>query len=312
MSVLTAIWAASIVAAVFFMVAGYFVARARMSQESAARRRDVESQRAELALAESRAKHHEEVADAARADAERTAQELARTAEAEQRARRLVDEQQRSGEEQKNELSRLRREIDQLARARGELARTEKELAASKSKASRLETRGTEGEVLATKKIVELAAVVSTLRAELDAETKRAAVLAADNERIRALGVGHKSQFPKNAANGPEGTDIASAPASGLDGRSLQRFVDDVARSPTISAAALTDELGFLVAGNGEHTEALAAFGAYLTEAGARATGLLPMHVVQRVSVQDDWGITLTARTVASAPNELVLVTLGV
>jgi len=30
------------------------------------------------------------------------------------------------------------------------------------------------------------------------------------------------------------------------------------------------------------------------------------------VSVQDDWGITLTARTVASAPNELVLVTLGV
>jgi len=110
---------------------------------------------------------------------------------------------------------------------------------------------------------------------------------------------------------GPRATDIASAPASGLDGRSLQRFVDDVARSPTISAARSATNW-FLVAGNGDHTEALAAFGAYLTEAGARATGLLPMHVVQRVSVQDDWGITLTARTVASAPNELVLVTLGV
>ncbi|WP_394824686.1 hypothetical protein [Pendulispora albinea] len=144
----------------------------------------------------------------------------------------------------------------------------------------------------------------------LNEALKRVAALEADNARLRALEFAHKAQQPKKGSD--VAGELATPPASGLDGRSLQRFVDDVVRSQSVSAAALTDELGFLVAGNGDYTEALAAFGAYLTEAGARACGLLPMHAVQRVSVQDDSGITLTARTVASAPNELVLVTLGV
>lgn len=95
------------------------------------------------------------------------------------------------------------------------------------------------------------------------------------------------------------------------DNASIQRFVADVVRAPSVSAAAVTDELGFLVAGSGEHAEALAAFGAYLTEAGARASGLLPIHEVRKVSIHDTAGVTLTARTIASAPNELVLVTLN-
>lgn len=96
-----------------------------------------------------------------------------------------------------------------------------------------------------------------------------------------------------------------------LDSASLQRFVDNVVKTPTVRSAALTDELGFLVVGQGEHTEALAAFGAFLTDAGERARGLLPINAVQKVSIEDSAGYTLTAHAIASAPHELVLVTLG-
>jgi len=362
-NVMSVIWLASLAAATLFATAGYFLARARIARQNEAQRRHAEQAIAELAQAELRAKHNETVAAAARADAERSAQEIARTAESEQRTRFLLEEQRRAVEEQRAEVMR---------RTRGEAARLEKELTIVKTRAQQLESRGTEGEVLASKKIVELASTVSTLRGQLESKVKfehevrggldsarnendalrreaalraeetraakdalevartdtvvlrqesaaltemrkRVAALEADNARLRAVEFAIKARESKKIAL-PSPTLLGQAPPAkpGFDGRSLQRFVDDAVRSPSVSAAALTDELGFLVASNGEHAEALAAFGAYLTEAGGRACGLLPMHAVQRVSVQDDTGITLTARTVASTPNELVLVTLGV
>jgi hypothetical protein len=115
-----------------------------------------------------------------------------------------------------------------------------------------------------------------------------------------------RARAPKRAA---KREPIQTGPK--LDPVALQRFVDDIVKTPSVRAAALTDELGFLVVGKGENTEALAAFGAYLTDAGARARGLLPLNAVQKVSVEDAAGHTLTAHAVASAPHELVLVTLG-
>jgi hypothetical protein len=148
--------------------------------------------------------------------------------------------------------------------------------------------------------------------AELVELKKRCAALTDENARLRASAfvVDSEGKARRSSPTIPEYTD--RGPEGSLDNASLQRFVDDVVKTPSVSAAALTDDLGFLVVGVGDHTEALAAFGAYLTEAGARACGVLPMHAVQKVSIQDDSGITLTARTIASAPNELVLVTLGV
>jgi hypothetical protein len=141
---------------------------------------------------------------------------------------------------------------------------------------------------------------------------KRCAALTDENAQLRASAfvVDSEGKARRSSPTIPEYTE--TGPEGSLDNASLQRFVDDVVKTPSVSAAALTDELGFLVVGVGDHTEALAAFGAYLTDAGARACGMLPMHAVQKVSIQDDSGITLTARTIASAPNELVLVTLGV
>jgi len=49
-----------------------------------------------------------------------------------------------------------------------------------------------------------------------------------------------------------------------------QRFVDDAVQSPSVSAAPSPTNSDSWSAGNGDHTEALAAFGAYLTEAGTR------------------------------------------
>ncbi len=307
MSVLTVIWAAPLLGAALFAAAGFFAARSLSSREVRARheeeQRAAEEQVVRLSQAELQFKQTGDQLASARAETERMQRALAERTEAEQQVRRLLEEQKRDGEEQKAEVARLQREVDLLARTRGELARVEKELHAAKRRASQLEAQKPEGDAQATKKIVELATMVSTLRRELEGETKRTAALQADNERLRESA---QKSGPHRKGDGEHATP------GQIDGHSLQQFVDDIMRSPSVSAAALTDELGFLVAGNGDHTEALAAFGAYLTEAGARACGLLPMHAVQRVSVQDDWGITLTARTVATAPNELVLVTLGV
>jgi hypothetical protein len=216
------------------------------------------------------------------------------------KAESAVEEERKLSQHMEKELERVRGGMN-AARTEGGGLRREMALLGEEAAMSKraLEVALTENAALRRD-----ASILAEVR-------RRLATVEAENARLRATDFAARSRDWKPTAEAPASDDIAAG-ASTLDGRSLQRFVDDVAQSPAVSAAALTDELGFLVAGNGDHTEALAAFGAYLTEAGARACGVLPMHAVHRVSIQDDSGITLTARTVVASPNELVLVTLGV
>jgi hypothetical protein len=107
-------------------------------------------------------------------------------------------------------------------------------------------------------------------------------------------------------------TDTGSI-APTRDGQVLQRLVDRVGALPHVRVAVVTDTLGFLVAGGGEYGEALAAFGAFMNEVGARAARLLPLHAAYEVSIRDRQGVFLSTRLLDNAAqSDLSLVTLGV
>jgi hypothetical protein len=329
MSTMSWIWFASVTGALLFAAAGFFGAPAigRGGRREALR-----------AIAEA-----EERAEAARVATAEALDELARAAENDARRRATLDDQAMMVSRLQHEILTLRHESGASTSLQQDLAKCDRELVAAKASLARV-TRDYESLAAKQRRAVdELRAETDSLRreaalvleraaaqqkaieavrdenaslrmgsSELAELKKRCAAMSDENERLRASAFVTDSEgkarrpsptIPEYEDSGPEGS---------MDNASLQRFVDDVARMPSVSAAALTDELGFLVVGTGDHTEALAAFGAYLTEAGARACGVLPMHAVHKVSIQDDSGITLTARTIASAPNELVLVTLGV
>jgi hypothetical protein len=95
----------------------------------------------------------------------------------------------------------------------------------------------------------------------------------------------------------------------------LQALVDGVSGSAEIRCAVVADDLGLVVASHGELGDEVAAVGALFGRAGLQAQKVLPLHKVQRVTVEDDQNVTLTLRplmTDGSMEGELALITLAV
>ena len=72
-----------------------------------------------------------------------------------------------------------------------------------------------------------------------------------------------------------------------------------------------TKRVGSLLIGTGELAESLAAFGAYIRDAGARTDRLLPLDGVEEVDIRDRAGMLLSTRVVLHDPVELSLVYLA-
>jgi hypothetical protein len=95
----------------------------------------------------------------------------------------------------------------------------------------------------------------------------------------------------------------------------LQALVDGVSGSAEIRCAVVADDLGLVVASHGELPDEVAAVGALFGRAGLQAQKVLPLHKVQRVTVEDDQNVTLTLRplqTDESVEGDLALITLAV
>src|SRR5262249_54975894 len=106
-------------------------------------------------------------------------------------------------------------------------------------------------------------------------------------------------------ATPPPGTGVTR-------GDAFQSILDLETRSDKVHSAVIADELGLVVASTGEYGDALAAFGAYLAEVGAKTREVLPLNELRQVMVRDDHDVTLTVRPLESAENNLALVTLAV
>lgn len=95
----------------------------------------------------------------------------------------------------------------------------------------------------------------------------------------------------------------------------LQALVDRVSGSAGVRCAVVADDLGLVVASHGELGDEVAAVGALFGRAGLQAQKVLPLHKVQRVTVEDDQDVTLTLRplqTDESVEGDLALITLAV
>lgn len=95
----------------------------------------------------------------------------------------------------------------------------------------------------------------------------------------------------------------------------LQALVDGLSGSSGIRCAVVADDLGLVVASRGEWGDEVAAVGALFGRAGLQAQKVLPLHKVQRVTVEDDQNVTLTLRplqTDGSVEGDLALITLAV
>jgi hypothetical protein len=95
----------------------------------------------------------------------------------------------------------------------------------------------------------------------------------------------------------------------------LQALVDGVSGSAEIRCAVVADDLGLVVASHGELGDEVAAVGALFGRAGLQAQKVLPLHNVQRVTVEDDQNVTLTLRplvTDGGVEGDLALITLAV
>ncbi len=144
------------------------------------------------------------------------------------------------------------------------------------------------------------------LRKEHDAHQAELSAARADADGLRRqLAALDDTAVPALASSPPSG-DVA---APGTAGQIFQRLVDGAGEG--IDTAVVADELGLVVASRGDHSDALAAFGAYLAHAGARAGEVLPLRDALTVTVQDAARRIVTVRPVASPHSELMLVTLG-
>jgi predicted nucleic acid-binding Zn-ribbon protein len=101
-------------------------------------------------------------------------------------------------------------------------------------------------------------------------------------------------------------------PTTGTRGDAFQSILDRETRHGNVHSVAIADELGLVVASTGAHGDALAAFGAYLAEVGAKTREVLPLSELRQVTVRDDRDVTLTVRPLETTESNLALVVLAV
>lgn len=114
-----------------------------------------------------------------------------------------------------------------------------------------------------------------------------------------------RSKRKREAAQRP------SLPDGGARVEALHAILERETRGGAFLGAVITDGLGLVVASSGEYAEALAAYGAFLAGVGAKARAALPLRELQKLTLQDENETVLTVRPIASAEDELALVTLA-
>lgn len=97
-------------------------------------------------------------------------------------------------------------------------------------------------------------------------------------------------------------------------GAMFQQIVNRLSESDNSRGAVLADELGLLVAGVGDHAEAMAGMAAVFSEISTNLKTMLPFGTIDHLSIVNQSDLTLTMRplSVAADKYELVLSTLTV
>jgi hypothetical protein len=135
------------------------------------------------------------------------------------------------------------------------------------------------------------AAERADLQARLEAERSRRA--RAEDVSARLEAELERREAEGRAASGPE--PRSSPHSTGAPGGSLDAVVRGLAARAESRSTVIADDLGFPVVGLGEHQESLAALCGLILEVRARARALLPLGRVDRVTLETDEGLTVSA-----------------
>lgn len=312
-------WALSVVGACLFAASGFLFARAgRGGERDAPVARELSPTIDELAIAQEVIERRDRElaqAESVRAELEsrlvraeeaaKTASSLATELRIAKAAAQAQQEQQASVAERNKQEQELRRELALVRRA------LEAERKASQDLGLRVEAL--------TKELADLTNERATLVADFEERSTREASVVAD---LQAKLASFEKQRAEDAAvmarlsvapHAPASIDLASAllehsaPTEGPMGDVFQGVVDRVARLDSVQSVAITDPLGFVVAGCGDHVDALAAFGAFIAEASTKAETLLPFQAACEVAVRSRNGSVLLTQALETPDLSIVL-----
>lgn len=216
------------------------------------------------------------------------------------RAEARVLELQRAAEGNVDRVVQLDAELkEERARAKTDLAmkqtahQNELKLSEERANAIRAELVAAREEVAALKTQSD---DVSRLASELGA-------IEAENQRLKAM------EFASHAKVLKPVLDLPPEPTGDHLKDVLQATVDRAMTSGA-SSAAVSDGVGLVIAGAGEHSESLAALAALFVELSGRATRILPLQGLSRAQLEDANGVSVSVQGFSGG--SMVLATLGV
>jgi hypothetical protein len=255
-----------------------------------------------------------------------------------QRFRRALDEVQKKGVD---EAARWQAERGQLEERLARLPRLEAELEQRKQEVSRWrqELRDAEGQLARAPRVdaeqalrQDLAVKAQLLRANeqrlthLEEENARLRQdaggltgLRDERDKLRAEVAQLRARLFAGNASGATSAPLSLTPGpvsrAGGRGHLFQAFVTQISRLGDTRCAVVADEMGLVVASHGTMGDEVAAVGALLSRAGAKAIEVLPLRNLHRVTVEDDQRVVLTLRPLPTRDgkeSDLALLTLGV
>lgn len=139
---------------------------------------------------------------------------------------------------------------------------------------------------------------------ECDDLRRQIDTLRRENTRLESLELIH--QTPKAApARSLEET-------SAVFGDTLDSLLASVTSSQGSRGAVIADEDGFLVAGIGDHLDALGVVAALCDEMAGKVPGMLPVSAMKRTEIVDENDVTIRVEPFAIASDRLILVSLSV
>jgi hypothetical protein len=146
-------------------------------------------------------------------------------------------------------------------------------------------------------------AVPRAMRPNGDEQTalhEEVARLTKENRELRARALGNMPAKQRSRGSIPD-----------LDLDVVHELVGRVGSVAGLRGVVVADEMGSVLVGSGELAEGMAAFGAYIRDASARADRLLPLEGVEEIDIRDRKGMLLSTRVVAHGPSEFCVVLLG-
>jgi hypothetical protein len=336
------LWLCSAAGALLFFAAGLLAVRRRPIPATPTARAIEEVPAAELLTLRGEAAGLRQQASAAHGEVDRLRQTLAaaegqlhkRDGEAQRLGRALEEVQARSDQEaarwqaQKklldDQLARVPRLEAELEQRRQEVHRWRLEVKESEdqlAKATSPEAEQTLRQDLAIKSQQlqvqeERVRHLETENAKLRQEVASAASVRDERDRLRTENAELRARefAARPAVVRPRAVPVP-VPAGAKRGDVFQAFVVEVSRLADVRCAVIADELGLVVASQGELSDEVAAVGALFARAGGKAKEVLPMRNIHHVTIEDDQRVALTLRPLHNndgVDSDLTLITLGV